>query len=535
MRLLIVRLAIVCLWAGLALHEPDLAAQTQSARGQSITNADVIKMVQSGVSEEIILSALRGAKDPQFDVSPSGLIGLKKAGVPDRVVAAMQQSARGSQPSGERSASSISPTATGLSREAAAKTIRAHELFNETLNAVVVPGRRCIEEETAAQYYRRMQVEFLDPVMKSDQRWQLAAQQALGPLGLTITQVSPARPQECKTNRATVEETALTMLGRKQSAGWRTAGAGWFVPISRRELVSVDGVRQQTNSADVDFSWKWLPLQGDEVPASIEFPYKGRAVFERYDDGWRLEESLFRVNFYSSFDGMKANTWIFGVARKANAATAGASTAGSSISETLTPIPSAAPETLETAEESLRNRAFADAATTAMRLLDKSPNDARALRVVGQSLYESRNFVEGLSPLKEALRQGQPVEITVKHHHTSRGLMLNDEFCIGTLKLGAGMIEFSSSRAGDAFRVAAQKVVEVRNETQRAGRVRVRVRIPTDTRENERTYNFHSIEAVTRTTSPNNPAPSYVMSCDGCEASTRVIYELLELARTPPF
>jgi Domain of unknown function (DUF4440) len=58
---------------------------------KSITNADVVEMVTAGLSEQIIITSIRQATARDFDLTPAGLIALKKAGVPDTVVLVMQE------------------------------------------------------------------------------------------------------------------------------------------------------------------------------------------------------------------------------------------------------------------------------------------------------------------------------------------------------------------------------------------------------------------------------------------------------------
>lgn len=61
------------------------------------------------------------------------------------------------------------------------------------------------------------------------------------------------------------------------------------IPVAKRELVEITGVSKQGNVADVDFTWKWLPL--NEVGAALyssEVHYKSTAGFRNYDDGWRI-------------------------------------------------------------------------------------------------------------------------------------------------------------------------------------------------------------------------------------------------------
>lgn len=69
------------------------------ARGQSvdvITNDDVVKMVRAEVSQGLILATIASAAKFTFDVSPSGLVALKQAGVDDRIVEAMMARVRAS-------------------------------------------------------------------------------------------------------------------------------------------------------------------------------------------------------------------------------------------------------------------------------------------------------------------------------------------------------------------------------------------------------------------------------------------------------
>jgi hypothetical protein len=61
------------------------------------------------------------------------------------------------------------------------------------------------------------------------------------------------------------------------------------IPVARRELVAVTGVSKQANGADVDFTWKWTPL--NEIGAALysgDVHYKSTVAFREYDDGWRI-------------------------------------------------------------------------------------------------------------------------------------------------------------------------------------------------------------------------------------------------------
>lgn len=78
----------------------NLAAQANTRAQQlAVTNADLIQLTSAGLSEDVIIGAIRN-RGGRFDLSPQGLIALKQAGVSDRVVAAAQSltNADGVQP-----------------------------------------------------------------------------------------------------------------------------------------------------------------------------------------------------------------------------------------------------------------------------------------------------------------------------------------------------------------------------------------------------------------------------------------------------
>jgi hypothetical protein len=65
------------------------------------------------------------------------------------------------------------------------------------------------------------------------------------------------------------------------------------IPAARRELVAITGIAKQGNVADVEFTWRWIPL--NEVGAVIypaDLHYRSTATFRCYDDGWRLMERI---------------------------------------------------------------------------------------------------------------------------------------------------------------------------------------------------------------------------------------------------
>ena len=63
------------------------------------------------------------------------------------------------------------------------------------------------------------------------------------------------------------------------------------VPVAHRQLTGITGISKSGNAADVEFLWKWIPL--NEVGAALYaggVQYKSSVGFRRYDDGWRIIE-----------------------------------------------------------------------------------------------------------------------------------------------------------------------------------------------------------------------------------------------------
>ena len=61
------------------------------------------------------------------------------------------------------------------------------------------------------------------------------------------------------------------------------------LPVAKRQLVAITGIAKQGNAADVEFTWRWIPL--NEVGAAL-YPsdqrFRSLAAFRNYDDGWRV-------------------------------------------------------------------------------------------------------------------------------------------------------------------------------------------------------------------------------------------------------
>jgi hypothetical protein len=69
----------------------DGTQASASSKTPGLTNADVVKMVKAGLSPQVVVASIRAQSQNSFDLSPSALIALTKAGVPDGVLVAMQE------------------------------------------------------------------------------------------------------------------------------------------------------------------------------------------------------------------------------------------------------------------------------------------------------------------------------------------------------------------------------------------------------------------------------------------------------------
>jgi len=75
-------------------------------------------------------------------------------------------------------------------------------------------------------------------------------------------------------------------------SGDEAAKSSFALPVARRELVGITGISKLDGAADVDFTWRWIPL--NEVGAALysaDLHYKSTVAFRDYDDGWRVVQS----------------------------------------------------------------------------------------------------------------------------------------------------------------------------------------------------------------------------------------------------
>jgi hypothetical protein len=108
-----------------AREERDAAiAQLHQAELQAMTNGDLIKMTQAGISPDLIVSTVRD-RGGRFDLSPDQIIYLKQSGVSDPVIQAIQ-----GMRAGDTTATHVLPTSS-----------RSTAVLTASPNVIVVPPR----------------------------------------------------------------------------------------------------------------------------------------------------------------------------------------------------------------------------------------------------------------------------------------------------------------------------------------------------------------------------------------------------------
>jgi len=61
------------------------------------------------------------------------------------------------------------------------------------------------------------------------------------------------------------------------------------IEVARRELLGISGISKGANFADVEFTWRWVPI--NQVGAALYdsgVRYRSTVGFRGYDDGWRV-------------------------------------------------------------------------------------------------------------------------------------------------------------------------------------------------------------------------------------------------------
>ncbi|MGB8013826.1 MAG: hypothetical protein WCF68_19595 [Terriglobales bacterium] len=69
------------------------------------------------------------------------------------------------------------------------------------------------------------------------------------------------------------------------------------IQVARRELLGISGISKTGNFADVEFTWRWVPLNAvGKALYDSGVRYRSTVAFRGYDDGWRVVEQAVPSN-----------------------------------------------------------------------------------------------------------------------------------------------------------------------------------------------------------------------------------------------
>lgn len=135
------------------------SAVTAQKAKSAMTNADVIQMVSAALSEQVIITSIRQAPAKNFDLTPTGLIALKKAGVSDSVILVMQEV---STPA--KSGSAAGNNVPADDREQTVNAVLRQAVSSQSRGALVLSNFRKTngyEQEITKMYVLEWQAEIL--------------------------------------------------------------------------------------------------------------------------------------------------------------------------------------------------------------------------------------------------------------------------------------------------------------------------------------------------------------------------------------
>lgn len=121
--------------------------------------------------------------------------------------------------------------------------------------------------------------------------------------GVTVPCTADVSPPPCW-------DVALTPIGvetfRSLIPSYVASKQYFPVTTAKRQLIAITGISRSDNLADVDFTWKWVPL--NEVGAALVaggVNFRSTVGFRHYDDGWRLIEGSAVRNNQGLDDALK--------------------------------------------------------------------------------------------------------------------------------------------------------------------------------------------------------------------------------------
>jgi ketosteroid isomerase-like protein len=181
-------------------------------------------------------------------------------------------------------------------------------------------------------------------------------------------------------------------------------------------------------------------------------------------------------------------------------------------------------EMLAQAEIDYQDKDYNKVITTSGDILSAQPDNARANLLLGLSYLGTNKYANSANYLSKAIALGEKVSFPIKHHH--HVFLVGDNLCSGYVSFGKNGFEFhSTSVSGHDFTVPSSRVYELVAEGLRGGRLRVKIGLQKETKEERKTYNFHSAKA----TVVKSPGKSLTeVSCDDCLGEIQSMSQLFQ-------
>lgn len=190
-------------------------------------------------------------------------------------------------------------------------------------------------------------------------------------------------------------------------------------------------------------------------------------------------------------------------------------------------------EVLAQAERDYRDKDFNKAFAASRGVLASQPDNARANLLTGLIYLQSGRYTNSANYLTKAVTLGEKVTLPIQHHHYV--FLSGDAFCSGGITVGRDGFAFNStSQGGHDFLVPLTRVYELVPEQMHGGRLRVKVGIQKETKEDRKTYNFYLPKAYLS----KNPKGVVDAHCDDCAAEvgalSQLIQQLIQAASSGP-
>lgn len=244
-----------------------------------------------------------------------------------------------------------------------------------------------------------------------------------------------------------------------------------------------------------------------------------------------IKSSSDPADFQAYLDKFPNGTFAALARRRAQASAPTDSTA-SGVSPSTPRSSGTVAEILAQAERDYQDKDYGKVISTSGDILSSQPDNARANLLIGLSYLQTSKYTNSANYLAKAIALGEKVNIPIQHHH--HVFLVGDSLCSGYITFGKNSFEFhSTSLSGHDFAVPVNRVYEVVAEALRAGRLRVKVGIQKETKEDRKTYNFHLTKATTGKL-PNKTLTE--VFCDNCigeiQAMSQLFQQLIRASET---